>query len=178
MEAAPRAAQAAPPVIVMESPAHRGALERMLDTAFGPGRFAKTSERVRENGAVHRYDLSRVAFADGAPVGCCRIHDISVGDRSALFLGPLAVDPARQHVGLGARLVAAALDACAKEDKVVFVVGPMRFFEPFGFERIPEGRIIMPGPVNPARFLWRSPRPGACEGFSGLISAPRAASPA
>jgi predicted N-acetyltransferase YhbS len=178
LEAAPRAAHAAQPVIVVESPAHRAAIEHVIDMAFGPGRFAKTSERVRENGAVHRYDLSRVALADGAPVGCCRLHDVSVGGRPALFLGPLAVEPSRQHVGLGAKLVTAALEACRREGKVVLAVGAANFFRPLGFELVPEDRIVMPGPIDPRRFLWFSPMPGASDGLRGPISAPRAAIPA
>jgi predicted N-acetyltransferase YhbS len=177
LEAALRTEASPAPIIVAESAEHGLALERVLDAAFGPGRFAKTSERVRENGAEHRLDLSRVALADGEPIGCCRIYDISVGERPALFLGPLAVAPSRRSVGLGALLVGAAIEACANEDKVLFVVGPARFFEPFGFHRISGSRIIMPGPVNSERFLWRSPRPGACDGLGGPISAPRVANP-
>jgi predicted N-acetyltransferase YhbS len=178
LETALRTEASPAPIIVAESAEHGLALERVLDSAFGPGRFAKTSERVRENGAEHRLDLSRVALAGGEPIGCCRIYDISVGGRPALFLGPLAVAPSRRNVGLGALLVGAVMEGCAREDKVLFVVGPARFFEPFGFLRISGARIIMPGPVNRERLLWRPPRPGACDGLDGLISAPRVANPA
>ena len=35
-------------VVVNETAAHGPAIEALLDRAFGPGRFAKVSERVRE----------------------------------------------------------------------------------------------------------------------------------
>lgn len=161
------------PAIVVETPAHAAALERVLDRAFGPGRFAKTSERVRENGARHRLDLSRVALAAGEAIGCCRLHDIAVGVHDALFLGPLAVDPKRQHAGLGARLVAAAVEAALSEGRAIILVGAQSFFAPFGFTKIPPGRVVMPGPVDPDRFLWFGPQR---EILSGAISAPRGAS--
>ncbi|MGE0828091.1 MAG: GNAT family N-acetyltransferase [Hyphomonadaceae bacterium] len=162
--------------IAAEQPAQAAALEGVLDRAFGPGRLAKTSERVREQGARHRYDLSRVAVEDGAPIGCCRMHDINVGERAALFLGPLAVDPLNQHAGLGARLVEAALAASRSEGKAVILVGAAAFFQPFGFVRIPEGRVTLPGPVDPQRLLWMALTPGALDGLEGAVSAPPAAS--
>jgi predicted N-acetyltransferase YhbS len=49
--------------IVAEKPEHDAAIERVLDRAFGPGRFAKTSERVRERGA--RLELAHLAREGG-----------------------------------------------------------------------------------------------------------------
>ncbi|MGE3249145.1 MAG: GNAT family N-acetyltransferase [Hyphomonadaceae bacterium] len=163
--------------IAAEASAHADALARVLDAAFGPGRFAKTSERVRELGARHRLDLSRVGLVNGAPVGCCRMYDILVGAKPALFLGPLAVDPAHQRGGLGGDLVEAALAASKAEGLGVIVVGAASFFQPFGFSLIPHGRVLMPGPVDWKRFQWLALRPGALDDLAGPVSAPRAASP-
>jgi len=160
-------------MVVAETPAHADALERVLTRAFGPGRFAKTSERVREQGARQRLDLSRVALLNGAPIGCCRMHDIAVGERDALLLGPLAVDPNHQHDGLGAALVAAALDAARVKDAAVILVGAPAFFAPFGFTPIPRGRVRFPGPVDPARFLWLALHDGALDQLAGAVTAPR-----
>ncbi|HQP19597.1 MAG TPA: hypothetical protein PLG07_04700, partial [Phenylobacterium sp.] len=55
MIASQTAAQA--PKIVSEQPEDDAAIEALLDHAFGPGRFAKSSERVREV-AEFRPDLS------------------------------------------------------------------------------------------------------------------------
>ncbi len=160
-------------VIAPEAPAHAAALERVLDRAFGPGRFAKTSERVREQGARHRLDLSRVALRRDAPIGLCRMHDISVGGAPALFLGPLAVDPAHQQAGLGAALVEAALTAARIQPaRAVLAVGAANFFAPFGFVPIPEGRVTMPGPVDPRRLLWLPLKHDAAEKLAGAVGPP------
>ena len=162
--------------IVPDTAAYDAALERVLTDAFGPGRFAKVSERVRERASLERA-LSRVALADGAPVGCCRIYSISIDAAPMLFLGPLAVAPAVQGGRLGGALVAAALAACeASAARGIVVVGQPRMFAPFGFVEIPKGRVTLPGPVEARRLQWRA-LPGAdLSTLSGAVSAPRAAS--
>ncbi|MGE3141837.1 MAG: GNAT family N-acetyltransferase [Hyphomonadaceae bacterium] len=163
-----------------EEPAHAAGIEEVLNRAFGPGRFAKTSERVRERGARPRPSLSRVAVReDGSVAGVCRIFSVEAGGASLLFLGPLAVDPVAQHVGLGADLVRACLAAgrAAAENGVV-CVGAAAFFEPLGFSIVPQGQLTMPGPVDPQRFLWAALQPGGLDRIAGAITAPRAASPA
>ncbi len=169
---------ASAPEIVPESGNHAAAIERVLDRAFGPGRHAKTSERVRENGAVFAPDLSRVALSQGAPIGCCRIWRIGVGAREALFLGPLAVDPARQHAGLGAELVRASLEACrATPFDAVVLIGAPEFFAPLGFVGAPPGALTLPGPVDPRRLLVCALKPGAEQALRGAITAPRGSIP-
>jgi hypothetical protein len=38
-------------------------------------------------------------------------------------------------------------------------VGDLAFFEPYGFKRVLKGQMILPGPADPNRLLWR-PSPG------------------
>ena len=164
--------------IVAEQENHRAALEPMLDRAFGPGRLAKTSERVRENGAVFEPALSRVALENGAPIGCCRIWRIGVGAEDALFLGPLAVDPLRQHGGLGARLVRETMAACARTDyPAVILIGAPAFFKPLGFTQIDATAITMPGPIDAARFLM-APLSDSARCLRGAVTGPRDSNPA
>jgi predicted N-acetyltransferase YhbS len=141
--------------IIAERPEHHDAIERVLDRAFGPGRFAKTSERVRERGAVAEPGLSRVALDDAKEVvGVCRIWRVRAGEL-IYFLGPLAVDPAAQLAGLGLTLVREAVAACrASGGSAVVLVGSERFFKPLGFSVTPTGRLRLPGAVDPARLLW------------------------
>lgn len=145
-------------------------LETILDAAFGPGRFAKVSERVREL-ARHDLALSQVAHAGATLIGCCRLYRIAIGTAPALFLGPLAVDPRVQAGGVGRALVAAAL-AQADDERPIVVVGQPRFFAPFGFVQIPDGRVVMPGPTEARRLQWLN----AADTVRGAISGPRAAS--
>jgi len=160
--------------IVAEKPEHAALIERVLDRAFGPGRFAKTSERVRERGAHLESALSRVALDDaGEVIGVCRIWRVKAGVE-LFFLGPLAVDPAAQATGLGLKLTREAVTACrASGGNGVVLVGAERFFRPLGFSVIPKDRLALPGPVDPARFLWLELRPGGLDKAYGAISAPR-----
>ncbi|MBI1251893.1 MAG: GNAT family N-acetyltransferase [Alphaproteobacteria bacterium] len=164
--------------LVPDDPKYCADVERTLDRAFGPGRHAKTSERVRENGAECLPALSRIALSDGRAIGCCRLWRIAVGEQDALFLGPLAVDPDHQHHGLGADLVRAALNEAAKTHfGAVLLIGAPSFFAPLGFQPAPPA-IALPGPVDPKRFMGFALKPGALETLNGAVTAPRGASPA
>jgi predicted N-acetyltransferase YhbS len=164
----------AAPLIAPESPSQHDAVERVLDRAFGPGRFAKPSERVREF-ARPAPALSRVAVLDGKVCGACRIYEICIGDAPALFLGPLGVDPDAQHHGLGHQLVSEALNACAAAGgRVVVLMGEPRFFSPLGFTQIPQGRVIMPTPVEARRLQWIGLAAGALDQIAGAIGPVRA----
>jgi predicted N-acetyltransferase YhbS len=156
--------------IVAGKPEHAAAIERVLDRAFGPGRFAKTSERVRERGAVAEPGLSRVAVDDaGVVIGICRIWRVKAGVEF-FFLGPLAVDPAAQASGLGLALTRDAVTACRVSGGAgVVLIGAERFFRPLGFTIVPKDRLVLPGPVDPQRLLWLDLRPGGLDGAHGEI---------
>lgn len=165
-------------VLLPEAREYSQAVEDVLDRAFGPGRFAKPSERVREF-ALHLPALSRVALLDGDLLGVCRIYDIAVGDRAALFLGPLAVDPGAQHAGLGHKLVAACIEACrASEREALILMGEPSFFSSLGFVQVPAGKVLMPGPAEARRLQWLALHEGALDRLAGQISRPRGATPA
>ena len=160
--------------LIVEKPEHAAAIEAVLDRAFGPGRFAKSSERVRERGALLEPALSRVALDDaGKVVGICRIWRAEAGI-ALFFLGPLAVDPGAQHAGLGLALAREAVAACrARGGAGIVLVGAEPFFRPLGFTIAPKDRIRLPGPVDPARLLWLELRPGGLGNASGEIKPPR-----
>ncbi|WP_429164830.1 GNAT family N-acetyltransferase [Bradyrhizobium sp. i1.8.4] len=66
------------------------ARDSLLDAAFGPGRFAKTSERLREGRKPAR-GLALVARCAGRLVGTVRLWPVVTGTGHAcLLLGPLA----------------------------------------------------------------------------------------
>jgi predicted N-acetyltransferase YhbS len=159
--------------LIAERPEHAGEIERVLDRAFGPGRRAKSSERVRERGAAFEPSLSRVALNEaGEVVGVCRIWRVQAG-APLFFLGPLAVDPAAQQAGIGQALARDAVAACrARDGAGIVLVGAESFFRPIGFTVIPPGRITMPGPVDPDRLLWLELRAGGLDGVSGELKAP------
>ena len=57
------------PPISAETPQDFDAVEALIDQAFGPGRYVKSAERLRE-GNRHIAGVSVVARQDGAVVGC------------------------------------------------------------------------------------------------------------
>ena len=78
------------PVLKAERPEDLPLVDALVDGAFGPGRFVKTAERLRERNTPRR-DLSLVAWAGGEAVGCVRMWPIHIGETPALLLGPFAV---------------------------------------------------------------------------------------
>lgn len=136
--------------IEIETPADDVAVEGLVLGAFGPGRFAKTAERLRESASVV---AGFVAREDGAVVGSVRLWAISIGEAKALFLGPIAVEAGNRRGGLGAELVRACLTYAQASDVAgVLLVGDVPYFERFGFRKA-EG-MVMPGPVDARRLLW------------------------
>ncbi|WP_112664602.1 GNAT family N-acetyltransferase [Microvirga flavescens] len=148
------------------------ARETLLDTCFGPARFQKTCERLRE-GRRPADGLALAADEDGVLVGTVRLWHVSAGpQRPALMLGPIAVDPSRQSCGLGARLMREALSrAAALGHKAVVLVGDAPYYERFGFSSARTENLWLPGPYERERFLGLELQPGALESARGLVSA-------
>lgn len=141
------AARPAPLRIEIEAPGDAAAVEALVLTVFGPGRFAKTAERLRERGRVA---AGFVARAEGKVIGSVRLWAITVGGEPALLLGPIAVSAASRGVGLGADLVQTCIDHAA--DAGVLLVGDLPYFRRFGFRPAPDVRLA--GPVDQGRVLW------------------------
>lgn len=141
-------ARPAPLRIETEAPADAAAVEALVLAAFGPGRFAKTAERLRERARVA---AGFVVREDGAIIGSVRLWAIEIGERPALFLGPIAVSVASRRAGLGADLVRACVDHAG--DAGILLVGDLPYFGRFGFGPAPDVRLA--GPVDQRRVLWR-----------------------
>ncbi len=138
-----------------EQPQDAEAIEALLDHAFGPGRFTKVSERVREV-AEFRPDLSVGAWDGARLVGSVRMWKVHVGAAPVIFLGPLAVEADVRKHGTGGVLVQRA---CAAADAaglpVVLLVGDEPYFGRFGFAAAPAREVRLPGPVDQRRVLLR-----------------------
>ena len=139
---------------VNETPEHAARIEALVTRAFGPGRFVKVSERVREF-AAFAPELSFCAFETGRLVGSVRIWRAVVASQPIVFLGPLAVEEGARKHGVGARLVDRACEAAQAVGEVaVVLVGDLPFFQRVGFQIARD--VIMPGPVDPRRVLART----------------------
>jgi predicted N-acetyltransferase YhbS len=155
--------------ILPETPDDAVAIERLHERTFGPGRFAKTAYRLREQ-VDHVRDLSFTARIGTLLVGSVWLSPVRIGESKALLLGPLTVEPAFRERGLGLALIERALkEAARKGHRLVILVGDEPYYGKCGFKRIPKGRAIMPGPVDPARLLVAELSEDAFEGVSGQI---------
>src|SRR3954469_5501411 len=150
--------------ILPETPDDAPAIDHLNARTFGPGRFAKTAYRIREE-VTHIPELSFTARVGTLLVGSVRLSPILIGETRALLLGPLTVEPAFRDKGIGQALIARALDeARAKGHRLVGRVGDEPYYGKCGFKRIPRGRASMPGPVDPGRLLVAELADGAFEG--------------
>lgn len=157
------------PRFARERPADAHAVEGLIVRAFGPGRLAKTAERLREGREPLRA-LSFVAWSDGEAVGCVRQWPILIGETRALFLGPIAVEHNWRRHGLGGDLIRHARDAAVRAgEDLILLVGDRPFFGPLGFSADLTGRVRLPGPVDPARLLARELIAGAAAGLAGAV---------
>jgi len=140
------------PILSTETAFDAAAVARVVAAAFGPGRYAKTAERLREGSAPQ---IGFVMRGEAGVVGSVRLWPVRIGETAAAFLGPIAVDRVWREAGLGASLVEACL-AWARNEGLpgVLLVGDLPFFGRFGF--VQAQGVILPGPVDPARVLWLS----------------------
>lgn len=161
------------PVIRAERSEDRPLVLALEKKAFGPGRFARTAYRVREMSTAPEA-ISLVAFLGQRLVGAIRFTAISIGGQDgALLLGPLVVDPDNKGQGTGIRLLQAGLTA-ARDQKysLVILVGDLAYYQRLGFQTVPAGQIMLPGPVDPQRLLGVELTDGVLSSFSGTIKAP------
>jgi len=158
-----------------ERPADVAAREALLDLAYGPVRFTKPSQRLREGSPPA---VSLLALEQGRVVGTVRLWPVTAGGRPALLLGPLAVRPDCRCRGIGAALMRRAIRAAADAGHgAVLLVGDASYYGRFGFTTETTGAIAMPGPYEPDRLLALELVPGALDGAQGLVrvAAPRRA---
>ena len=160
------------------------AREQLLDVSYGPVRFTKTSERLREGRLP---EVALVATEGRRVVGSVRLWPVSAGpgrhsrcEASAtleprgglLLLGPLAVAPDLRKRGIGSALVQRALrEAGRLGHGAVLLVGDAPYYARFGFSSEKTGALWLPGPYERHRLLAAELVPGALDGARGLVRA-------
>jgi predicted N-acetyltransferase YhbS len=156
-------------IILSETAEDAEAIDRLHERTFGPGRYAKTAYRIRED-VAHQLDLSFTARIGTLMVGSVRLSPIRIGQTPALILGPLTVEPPFRERGIGQALLERALkEAKAKGHRLVVLVGDEPYYAKVGFKKIPKGVATMPGPVDPQRLLVAELQDRAFDGVSGRI---------
>ena len=157
-------------IITPEQAADGPALSKLSANAFGPGRFVRTAYRIRE-GVPPVAELCLTGRLDGGLIAGIRFTSITIGgENSALLLGPLVVDPRYGGKGYGKALMGQGLaKAKAAGYRLVVLVGDLPYYERFGFQQVPVGQIVLPGPVDPHRLLACELSEGALASANGLV---------
>lgn len=160
-------------IVLDEAAGDAAAREALLDRAFGPARFTKTCERLRE-GRLPASGLALKAVDEtGRMIGTLRFWHVSIGtERPALMLGPLAVESDAREGGVGSQLMRAGLARAAElGHEAVILVGDAPYYERFGFRGEATEAMAMPGPVERERFLALELSEGALGGAKGEVRA-------
>jgi predicted N-acetyltransferase YhbS len=160
--------------ILAETDADIDAREALLDRAMGPKRRKKSSEKLRR-GRRPSEGLAFVARdAAGTVVGTVRLWDVALGEggTAALLLGPLAVCPSQKSAGIGSELMRHAIgEAKRLGHGAILLVGDEPYYGRFGFSADKTGRLAMPGPYEPHRFLALELVEGALDRAAGTLKA-------
>ena len=160
------------------TPFDHHAIEHLLDLSFGSDRHSKTSYRLREGNAPVQ-GLSLVVRDPGVTLsGTISFWPLAIGAKQspALLLGPLAVHPDRQKLGIGLALMEEGIArAKGQGHALLLLVGDEPYYARVGFKRLNRDLISLPGPVNPDRFLFLELKSGALDGVSGLAQVPASA---
>lgn len=170
----PHLALATPAFLVRDETAGDvAARERLLDATFGPARFAKTCERLRE-GRLPAEGLALVAEdASGRLIGTVRLWHVEAGSAgAALMLGPIAVADEARSLGLGGALMRVAIERARRlGHRAVVLVGDEPYYRRFGFRAEATLGLDLPGPVERARFLALDLVDGALADATGMVEA-------
>ena len=129
-------------------------IEKLLDEAFGPGRYARTAYRYREkHNLISEY--SYIYQDNKQLLASISFSQIFINNKSeGLLLGPLAVKPGHVGKGYGVALVETTIKLIKKSKKYSFIVlvGDIDYYRRFNFKQISQPLNLV-GPVIPDRVL-------------------------
>jgi predicted N-acetyltransferase YhbS len=154
-----------------QTPADDAEVEHLLDLTFGLSRRTKTSYRLREGSQAMAHLSLVIRDREVELAGAISYWPLVIGQTftPALLLGPLAVHPARQNLGIGRALMTVSLErAKAMGHRLVLLVGDAPYYARVGFKVVPLGQLQLPGPVDPARFMYLELVPDALRGVTAL----------
>ena len=129
-------------------------IENLLNKTFGPGRYARSVYRLREN-KPYLDDYSYVYSSNGRTLASISFCETLINNSyTGLLLGPLAVEPNQVGKGYGKNLVKYSLDKISINSQIYFiiVVGEYDYYKEFGFNKL-DNHFVFYGPVNKNRVL-------------------------
>lgn len=147
-------------------------MEEFFNKHLGPGRFARTAYRLREQGSSTK-PVGINVFTEEVLVGTVSLTELIIGDEHRCFLlGPLLIDESHRSKGLGLELIHDAIElAKTKDAAAVLLVGDIAYYEKAGFKQTKMGQINLPGPVDPGRLLMFEISKGAIDMIKGVAKA-------
>ena len=151
-------------------------IENILDLTFGLSRQTKTSYRLREGNEAAAGLSLVIRDRQVGIAGCISYWPITIGHnmQPAILLGPLAVHPQRQNLGIGLNLMQVSLSkAVALGHSIVLLVGDPPYYARVGFKQVPEGQLDLPGPYDLKRFLYLELIALALAQAKGLVLSPQ-----
>lgn len=148
-------------------------VEALLDAAFGTDRHGRTAYRVRD-GMAPVDDLSFAAVEAGVLVGSIQCWPVALHgddgiDVPMVMVGPVAVSPERQNVGIGRALMWRTIETAAagavEGGDLLMLIGDPEYYDQFGFDTAATGAWRLPGPFESRRLLAR----GTPSRLSGMV---------
>lgn len=155
-----------------ELPGEEDAIASVLRAAFETPGEERLVEALRASGAIR---ASMVAELDGRPVAYIAFSEVTVTDAdgrtsTGLGLGPMAVLPGLQGLGVGGRLLDASIAAMqGGAYPFCVVLGHPDYYARHGFELAAPRGIRWEHPVPDDVFFVRELREGGLEGVRGVV---------
>lgn len=158
-------------MVRLEEVGDAAAVWRVNAAAFGRAAEAELVDALREGGGVI---LSLVAEEEGEIAGHILFTPVTIeeerGEGAAVALGPLAVLPEYQGMGIGSQLVTAGLGMLrAAGHGVVIVLGHPGYYPRFGFVPASRHGIRWDRDVPDNVFMVAELLPGALKGVEGIV---------
>jgi putative acetyltransferase len=157
-----------------ETPEDVSEIRRVNELAFGTPAEANLVETLRDGGNAV---LSLVAVEDNRVVGHLLLSPVTIGSGepvdetfSALGLGPLAVLPEHQRLGIGSLLIESALNTSRKAGHdCVVLVGHAEYYPRFGFVPASRFGLQCQYDVPDEVFMAMELREGTLTGHKGIV---------
>lgn len=138
-------------------------VEALLDRVFGEDRHNRTAYKIRQ-GTAHLDALSFAALDDdGFLVGSIECWPVKLsaenGDEFPMIMvGPVAVDPQHQNIGIGRAMMTAMLESMSASAPLpmVMIGDPEYYGRHFAFSAKRTQQWALPGPFDRNRLLIKT----------------------
>ncbi|WP_259781992.1 GNAT family N-acetyltransferase [Aestuariispira ectoiniformans] len=142
-------------LIDLQKTGDAAAVERLIETCFGPNRNKRTVYAFRDGIPPYPEFCFVVRDDDGELVASLRFWPVQLPDGRVLpLLGPLAVEQALRGKGVGKALLRHGIEAVrqAGHDGIL-IIGDPAYYTQFGFSESHAVAMEMPGSVHPLTFM-------------------------